>query len=317
MHSGLSTLGRSGANQTRLPGGPGSTPSDGGRGNAMSDTIHQRFVEMINRPEPEIDLAHAALLISQEENSQINPQSYLDQLDRWATSLTPRLEMAVAPEHFVAHINRFLFDEMGFQGNIENYYDPLNSYLDQVIERRQGIPITLAVLYIELARRVGFTVLGIGMPGHFLIKPATRKADFYVDCFDRGRILSTEDCERKIHDLYGGSLPFQKAFLAPLNRRQILTRMLYNLKSIYLQSSEYTKALSVVDKLLHLSPDAPTEMRDRGILHYRLGRFQDAVIDLQKYLLYDSEAKDAARIRQMILMLQNQLRKQQEDWEEY
>ncbi len=282
----------------------------------MSETAHQRFVEMVNRPEPEIDLAHAALLISQGENEKLCVEEYIDRLDRWATLLGRRLKHATAPEHYVAQINRFLFEELGFQGDLEHYHDPRNSFLDQVMDRRQGIPISLAVIYIELARRVGFTMLGIGMPGHFLVRPAARKAHYYIDCFERGRILNAEDCVRKINDLYGGALKFQKSFLAPVNRKQILIRMLYNLKSLYIQSDDYARTLAVVDKLLHLSPEMPTELRDRGILHYRLARFQEAVIDLQKYLLYVPEAKDADQIRQMILMLQAQLRKQKADWEQ-
>jgi len=279
----------------------------------MSETAHQRFVEMIRKPEPEIDLAHAALLIAQEEHSDLCPEAYLEQLDRWASDLLPQLQHASAPEHYVSQLNRFLFGELGFRGNRDNYYDPRNSFLDWVIDNRSGIPISLSVIYIELAKRIGLTVFGVGMPGHFLVKPASRKAAYYIDPFEGGRILNEEDCSEKIVALYGDSLQFQKSFLAPVDKRHILTRILYNLKNIYVQANDHSRALSVVDKLLHLSPEAPSELRDRGILNYRLGRHQEAVIDLQKYLLYVPGATDAGEIRKMILMLQTRLRNQLPD----
>lgn len=270
---------------------------------------------MVSRPEPEIDLAHAALLIAQEERSDLPIEQYLDQLNRWAVQLKASLQCAVCPEHFIAHLNRFLFEDLGFTGNPENYYDPRNSFLDQVMDRRQGIPITLSVIYIEVARRIGFAVDGIGMPGHFLVKPATRHAEFYIDPYCRGQILREEDCARRIEETYAGSLNFQKSFLFRITRKQILTRLLANLKSIYLQNDNHSRALAVVDKILYLSPEAPLEMRDRGILHYRLGHLQEAIIDLQKYLLYVPQARDAQQIRQLILALQARLRAQDSEME--
>jgi len=280
------------------------------KGGIVSETAHQRFVEMVNRPEPEIDLARAALLIAQEERSDLEPESYIDRLDEWGAQLRPQLVHAIAPEHFVSHLNRFLFGELEFRGVSDRHYKPCNSFLDYVMDHRVGIPVTLSVVYIEVARRIGFHVQGVGMPGHFLIKPGSRDSRFYIDPFHQGRILSEDDCERKIEEMYAGALPFQKSFLAPVGRRQILIRMLYNLKSIYVQRENYSKALSVVDKILCLVPEAPVELRDRGILHFRLGQVQEAIIDLQKYLLYSPKARDAAQIRQMILMLQAQNRRE-------
>lgn len=276
----------------------------------MTSTAHQRFIQMANRPEPEVELAEAALLIALEERPDLRPEEYIERLDQWAAILRPRLNYATAPEHFVSHLNRFLFEELGFQGNLEEYYDPRNSFLDQVMDRRLGIPITLSILYIELARRIAFNVEGVGMPGHFLVKPALRDAVFYVDPFNRGQILNEADCAQRLEEMYGGTLTFQKSFLAPVGRKQILTRLLYNLKAIYIQTEQIQKALMIIDKILSLLPEAPTELRDRGMLHCRLGRLEQAIIDLQKYLLYSPQARDAAEVRRTILKLQRQLRKQ-------
>ena len=166
-----------------------------------------------------------------------------------------------------------MFDELGFRGNIENYHDPRNSLLDQVMDHRQGIPISLSLLYIEIARRVNFNVMGISLPGYFLVKPATRKAEYYIDAFNQGRIMNDADCAEKLRSLYGDSLPLQDSFLAPVDRKQILNRMLYNLKNLYLEKNNHERALCIVDKILHITPESPSELRDRGILHYRFEAF--------------------------------------------
>jgi regulator of sirC expression with transglutaminase-like and TPR domain len=276
----------------------------------MGGTSHQRFLQLASRPDPEINLTEGALLIAQSVRPQLNIEKYVELLDDWAEQLKPRLEHAFAPEHWVAQLNQFLFKELGFSGNLKNYYDPENSFLDTVLDRRVGIPITLALVYAELARRVNFQVVGVGMPGHFLLQPADRQVSFYIDCFYGGQILRQEDCARRLDEIYSGSLKFEPGLLSRVSRKQWLARLLLNLKRIFLQTEEFERALSMVDKLLCLLPEASTEYRDRGILYFRLGNLQSAIIDLQKYLLYEPQAPDAAQIRQMVLGLQARLRKQ-------
>ncbi len=274
----------------------------------IEGTAHQRFVRMISRPESDIDLAHATLLVAQEEDSSMEPEEYLQVLDRWADKLRPRLRWAVAPEHYIAQLNRFMFEELGFQGNSKDYYDPENSFLNRVMDRRLGVPITLSVIYMEVARRVGFPVLGVGMPGHFLVKPVARDSNLYVDPYNRGQILTVEDCARRLGEIAGSTIEFKETYLSPVGRKQILARILYNLKGIYIQRQEHRKALAIVNKILHLIPDAPTGMRDRGMLHVHLGRFGQAIIDLQKYLLYQPDAEDSGAVRRTILFLKHQLK---------
>jgi regulator of sirC expression with transglutaminase-like and TPR domain len=196
-----------------------------------------------------------------------------------------------ARRQVIEALNRVLFEEESFHGNVAHYHDPRNSFLNEVLSRRTGIPITLSVLYLGVARRAGYPVLGIGMPGHFIAGLPQSKATapdgepgmIYIDPFNRGQILSLEDCRAYFSQRYGAEFPFSEDVLAPATNLQILTRMLNNLKMIYLQRRDHRRALAVVDRLLLIEPGAPWELRTRGLLYYRLGAFLPALADLRRY----------------------------------
>ena len=261
------------------------------------------FHHEIQQPQECIDLAKAALYIAQEEYSDLNIEEYLQALDTMSVELEERLPLEKYPLKIVQCINQYLYDDLGFKGNNLNYYDPRNSFLNDVIERRVGIPITLSLLYIEIARRIDFPMIGIGMPGHFIIRPDIPEIEIFVDAFNNGEIMFTEDCQERLNQIYQQNLILQPEFLAPVTKKQFLARMLTNLKYIYLKEQELEKALAAVERILLLFPSAALELRDRGLLCYQIGRFNQAIQDLQAYLFQAPDAQDASTIRRLLMKL--------------
>jgi regulator of sirC expression with transglutaminase-like and TPR domain len=260
----------------------------------------QNFYQEINQPDDQIDLAKAALYIAQEQFPKLDTQEYLNALDTMAVEVQERLPQERYPLRVIETLNQYLFQDLGFTGNSENYYDPFNSYLNQVIERRTGIPITLSMIYLEVAKRIDFPMVGIGMPGHFLIRPDFEEAGIYVDTFNQGEVLFPEDCEARLSQIYNQPVQLQSEFLAPVSNHQILARMLTNLKIIYMNSEAFETAISIIELILLLFPHTITEKRDRGILYYQLNRWSEAKQDLEDYLQQSPTAQDASVIRQLL-----------------
>ncbi len=260
----------------------------------------QLFYQEINQPDGAIDLAKAALYMALEEYPNFEPQEYLDALDSIADEVRSRLPTQNYPLRIIQTINGYLYEDCQFSGNDADYYDPRNSFLNQVIDRRTGIPISLSLVYLEVAKRIDFPMVGIGMPGHFLIRPDFEDAGIFVDAFNRGEILFPEDCQGRLSQIYGQPMDLQPTFLAPVSRRQFLGRMLGNLKAIYLQQRDAVRVLGAIERILLLFPDALGERRDRGILYYQLGRFSEARSDLAIYVTNAPNAPDAATIRQLL-----------------
>ncbi len=260
----------------------------------------RRLGELLDRPDDEINLAEAALLIACEEYPRLDIACYVKRLDKMARSLRARLPRGGEPARTAQAINAYLFGELGFSGNREAYYDLRNSFLNDVLDRRLGIPITLSTLYMEVARRVGFPVEGVGLPGHFMLRHSANGSTFYIDAFNAGSFLSEDDCRDRVDRMYGDSLAFRDEFLAPVKKRQVLVRMLYNLKGVYISMKDYEKALAATDRILILDPEAHCERRDRGLLYFRLECFQSALVDLSAYLERKPDAEDGRTIRKHV-----------------
>lgn len=255
------------------------------------------FARLVSRPETAIDLAEAALLIAKEEYPTLEVGRYLSYLDAMAAEVRDRVGCAEDPHRLIAGLSDYLFREQGFRGNTDDYYDPRNSFLNDVLDRRTGIPITLSTVYMEVGRRLGIRLHGVGMPGHFLVKYVGPDEEIVVDPFNGGAIVSPADCQRILDRIYEGKLAFEPRFLASLGTRQILVRMLNNLKAIYFGIQAYAKALSVVERLLILEPEAPAGIRDRGLLLSQLKRYPEAMAELEGYLKLAPAAEDAQAIR--------------------
>ncbi|MCX7595386.1 MAG: SirB1 family protein [Fischerella sp.] len=266
-------------------------------------SARQHFYQEVQQPDEQIDLVRAALYIAQEEYPNLDPEEYLNAFDTMAAELEERLPVERYPLRVIQSINKYLYSDLGFKGNKQEYYDPRNSFLNDVIDRRLGIPISLALVYIEIARRVDFPMVGIGMPGHFLIRPDLPDIEIFVDAFNDGEILFPQDCQEKLTQIYQHPVTLQPEFLAVVTNKQILTRMLTNLKYIYLNQKELEKALAAVERILLLFPGFALEVRDRGLLCYQLGRFSQAATDLETYLAQTPEAQDAHIIRRLLTQL--------------
>lgn len=269
------------------------------------EEARRQFTAMVARDESEIELDRAVLLIAAEEYPHLEIEKYLAQLDLFAS----RAEQEASADSLTRMLNLsdYLFGQLGFSGNTENYYDARNSFLNDVIDRRIGIPITLSVVYMEVARRINLPVVGVGMPGHFIVKYNSHEQEILIDPFHGGRRLSEEDCREIMEQMYGDALGFHPSFLKAVTKKQILTRMLQNLKSIYARAADHHKTLSVIERALIINPDAPTEIRDRGLVYFRLGRYKQSLADLETYLRRWPRADDADAIKERI----NDLRQRQ------
>ncbi len=261
------------------------------------------FEAMVRRPDEEIDLAMACLLIAREEYPSLDTAAYLRKLDAMAAEARDRIGAERHPLTVAAGLCRYLFGEMDFVGAEEEYFDPRASYLNDVLDRRRGIPLSLSVVYMEVARRAGFEVLGVSLPGHFIVKHPHPDGELFIDPFSGGVALTPKECASKVHSIYGGAVEFQPFMLGAATKRQILARMAHNLKTIYAAGRQHEKALNMVELLLILAPWDLEEIRDRGMLHYHLGDLAGAVEDLETYLEYSREAEDVDTVRRNVRAL--------------
>lgn len=253
----------------------------------------RRFSDIVSRPDAAVDLAEASLLIACEEYPDLDVAGYVLRVEAMAEALRERLAVEPRPERAVMALNRYLFHEEGFRGDTESYYDPRNSYLNEVLDRRLGIPITLSTVYMEIARRVGLEVEGVGLPGHFIVRVHAGRHAFLVDPFHGGALLSAQDCQRRLDRIFGGKVRIEERMLAPCPRKDMLARMLRNLKVIYLKGQDYGRALRVVELLLRADPESAEDLRDRGILYGALDCYGLAVADLETYLILAPGAPEA------------------------
>lgn len=243
-----------------------------------------RFAEMMANEDEAIELDRAALTIAQGEYEWLDPDRYLRRLDEMAAELRPRLSPEEPLERLIAEVNHFLFGEEAFRGNLIDYYDPRNSYLNDVLDRRTGIPITLSLVYIEIGRRVRLPIQGVGLPGHFIVRCAGATETLLIDPFNQGRLLSEEDCAAKVQELYGSSLRFRPEFLRPVTKREIISRVLANLKGCYLRRGDLRRALRAVEWRLLADPSQQEDLREKALLRYRLGDLRGALHDLERYI---------------------------------
>lgn len=255
-----------------------------------------------------IDLAKAALTFARIEYPELDPAVYLHRIDELGKRAGKKVTEMGDPTESVAAMNEVLFVEEMFRGNTADYYNPLNSFLNDVLDRRLGIPITLSVLYMEVGRRIGFPLFGVGMPGHFLLKHydvAGRST--LIDVFEGGRIVTEDDCQKKLNAIWDGQLVLQPQFLLPVTRRQMLTRMLNNLKTIYLSQRNFRKALQIVDLVLVSYPRSPEDVKQRAVLRYNLDDYRGALADFEEYVRMLPDASDAEEIKQTALSLRRSM----------
>jgi regulator of sirC expression with transglutaminase-like and TPR domain len=253
------------------------------------------FGRAVCGPDGGIDLARAALLIAEVEHPALPIDDYLDALGRLAArSGAARAGDPVERLHL---LREFLFEEEGFRGNTEDYYDPRNSCLNDVLDRKLGIPITLALVLIEVGRRVGLTVEGIGLPGHFVVRAAVDQAPMLLDPFNGGTILTHQACAELVAGALGRRVALRDEHFVPVTKRQFLVRMLNNLKTVYWHREDWCRALAMTDRLLAVEPTSMTDVRDRGTLLNKLGDVARGLADWERYLAECPAAPDAESLR--------------------
>ena len=257
-----------------------------------------------------IDMLRAALTFARVEYPNLDPGPYITQIEELARRVSAKIDDSGEPVQCIAALNYVLFDEEMFRGNTADYYNPRNSFINDVLDRRLGIPITLALLYMEVARRAGFQLFGVGMPGHFMLKHYDIDGrSFFIDAFERGSVLSEDDCRRKIESIHAGQITLRPEFLLIVTRRQMLTRMLNNLRTIYLSRRDFRRAAQVVDLILVIYPRSPEDVKQRAALRYNLNDLRGALSDFEEYVKMAPDASDAEEIRQTALGLRRSMAK--------
>jgi len=267
-------------------------------GAETSRRLLSRFVE-----QDPVDLARASLAVAREEYPDLDEGHYLRLLDQLAAGVQAGLPSGASPERRVGRLNSYLFHELGFSGNRADYYDPRNSFLNEVLDRRTGIPLTLCIVYMEVGRRCGLRVDGVGFPGHFLCKVALEGGELVVDPFHRGQLLGLDEIKKRLTAAMGEKVKFDASVLRAARPREILVRMLQNLRSVYSERNDMPRALSAVDRLLLLAPENVRGLRERAQLCEQLGGPLAAARDLEKVLQLEPRASDVESLRARVRKL--------------
>jgi regulator of sirC expression with transglutaminase-like and TPR domain len=263
------------------------------------------FAHVVSAAEPALDLAMGTLLIAGVEHPDLVPADSLAHLDRLAAASGVAAERD--PVNALHRLREFLFEEEGFAGNAEDYYDPRNSCLNDVLQRRLGIPITLSVVLMEVGRRVGLPIVGVGLPGHFIVRAEVDPEPVLLDPFDGGAVVTQERAAHLVACALGRDVPLGPQHFATVTKGQILTRMLMNLRGIYCRRRDWDKALAVFDRLLLLETGSAAHLRDRGTVLVKLGKFHRGAADWERYLTTRPAAEDADSVREQLRRVRQRL----------
>jgi regulator of sirC expression with transglutaminase-like and TPR domain len=256
------------------------------------------FAQLLAHEENEIDLAEAALLIAQSEYASLDLPAELARLDQLAAQIEIDTN-APALSHILA-LNQFLFGEMKFTRNDEEYDDPDNSYLNRVLDRKMGLPITLSLVYTEVARRLGLPIIGVGFPGHFMVKYLAPSGEILIDPYHQGAIPTPEDCRAVLEAHFGKNAELKPEYFQASTKKQILARMLNNLKGSYHRRRNFSKVLLMISLALSIDPASGQDLRDRGMVYLAMKKYREAIASFEAYLQLspqgDPEAQEVLRV---------------------
>ena len=274
-------------------------------------SLDQQLSKLMGTPDSSFNIAEFALIVAQHEYPSLDVPGYLQQLDQIAERLRLRLPADAGKPHVISMLNHYLFHELGYAGNRDNFYDPRNSFLNDVIDRRIGIPITLSILYMEIGRRVGVNLQGVSFPGHFLAKYVTDQGVIVLDPFNQGISLSEADLRERLRQSGGGvdslDMPLS-ALLRAATPHEILLRLARNLKAIYSNAGELEKAIATANLILCLNPQDASELRDRATMYHQLFCYRAALADFEQLVQIDVDAAEDDRIRATIAELKQKNR---------
>ena len=272
----------------------------------MTSPATKRLQDIMGRPDDDIDLAEAALVVAAEEYPELDVTAYLGHLDELAGTLRLRLAPDLPVQQQIEALNRYLFDELGFRPNPADYYDPRNSFLNDVLDRRLGIPLTLSIVYIEIGRRIGLPLAGVSFPGHFLVRCAVSGGMVIIDPYSGGVSLSLEDLRERLKLLKGDDVPSEEQVATMLDaaaKSEVLVRMLRNLKAIYTNRGDLERALSCSHRIILIAPENVDELRERAALYLQLECFQAAITDFERYLDLAPDVAEAQEVREQLVEL--------------
>jgi regulator of sirC expression with transglutaminase-like and TPR domain len=281
---------------------------------AARQRARQAFTTLVSEENASIDLARAALLIAAEEYPTLDIEQCLVRLEELAAQVRLRMKQSETKEFAapttasacfdVLHaMNSVLFEQERFRGNRVDYYNPQNSFLNRVLERRLGIPLTLSLVYMEVGKRLGLRIEGIGMPFHFIVRCSFQEGTIYIDPYEKGKFLSEQDCRQRLAQIFKNQEDFDPHWLEPLSSKQFLVRMLANLKHIYIHKQDFQRALMACDRILLLDPMHAIELRDRGVVHFHLKHYARAIHDMGTYIELAPQADDLEEVRQQIKII--------------
>jgi regulator of sirC expression with transglutaminase-like and TPR domain len=269
------------------------------------DPALKAWIDLARVPEPQIDLALATLALARVEYPDLVPEDHVKHLDELAArSATAAIDDPLRALH---RLREFLFDEEGFRGNADDYYDPANSCLNRVLDRKLGIPITLSVLMMEVGRRVGLRLHGVGLPGHFVVGATVGTESVLLDPFDGGALLTQETAADVVARALGRRVTLTAEHFVPVSKRHILVRMLANLKGAYVRREEWAKSLAIVERILVLDGESSVFVRDRGSLLVKLGDLLRGAAEWERYLKAHPQASDAEKIKRELRRVRQRL----------
>lgn len=263
----------------------------------------RRFEQIAGTPDAQLDLVEGSLVIALEENPSLDLEHYLDDVSGWTESIRGRLEGSRDVERIVETVNRVLFEEEGFHGENDDYYDPRSALLSAALDRHAGLPITLSILYLEVSRRLGAEVAGVALPGRFLVKFTGPWGVVVVDPFEGGRVLSTLELQKLLDRVFGGGVQLREQHLRSFSPKEILARELAQLKAAYLAQHDLPRAAASIDRLLILDDRDAWEVRDRAALAMQLHAYRQAIELFERYLALMPSADDRSRVGDQIAYL--------------
>jgi regulator of sirC expression with transglutaminase-like and TPR domain len=265
----------------------------------------ERLQQVVSGPEEAIDLAEAALLVATHAYPDLDVAHHLARIGELAKTLQSRIQPDSGPSQRILALNEYLFAELGFAANEEDYYDPRNSCLNEVLDRRVGIPITLSLLYMELGGRIGLALQGVSFPGHFLVKCALPEGTVVLDPYSGGISLGVADLQKHLREVRDGEVSdaIVAGMLGAAGRKEIILRLLRNLKAIYLRNQQFDRALPILDWIIATVPDQPPELRDRGMIYQELECSRASLADFERYLELSPSCDDRNDIRSRIVEL--------------
>jgi regulator of sirC expression with transglutaminase-like and TPR domain len=268
--------------------------SDSQRSISGFDAFREEFSRIIARPEEDLDLGLAALLVAGEEYPELDIAEHLGLLDGFAEEILGRSSGETRAPEVARIVSQYLFEEQGFQGNANDYYNPENSYFNRVLDTHSGIPITLSLLFLEVARRVGLRCNGVGMPGHFLV--GLEGGEVYLDPFRGGAVMNADDCRRLAEGMFGPRMAWRDSYLEPCTKYEFLFRLLNNLKVVYEHSGTADKGISVIQRMIMVNSQASALYKDLAEMQFQLQQYRAALRSLETYLTADPGAADASQV---------------------